>query len=90
MTTETDTATGARVILVLPRGWVVVGTLAYEDDRVVRLTDTSVIRRWGTTAGLGQLALHGPQPETVLDPCGTVQAHPQAIVLRMACEDAWS
>lgn len=33
------------------------------------LTDAKVIRRWGTTQGLGQLAKKGPQTNTVLDPC---------------------
>ncbi len=79
-----------KVILVLQRGWVVVGDLESESDAVVKLTGASVIRRWGTTKGLGELALKGAQKATVLDPCGTVEAHPQAIVLRMICEaGAW-
>ena len=81
-----------KTILVLQRGWVVVGDLdAIETPERVRLTNASVIRRWGTTQGLGQLALHGPLAGTVLDPCGSVEAHPQTIVMRIPCEArAWS
>lgn len=75
-----------KVVLVLQRGWVVVGDLSSETPEKVTLTNASVIRRWGTTKGLGQLALEGPQQATVLDPCGVVETHPLAIVLRMPCE----
>lgn len=77
-----------KTILVLQRGWVVIGDLVAEDEKRVRLENASVIRRWGTTKGLGQLALEGPQKATVLDPCGSVEAHPLAIVFRLPCEAA--
>jgi len=77
-----------KTILVLQRGWVVVGDIANENKAAVRLTNASIIRRWGTTKGLGQLAIEGPQPSTVLDPCSIVEAHPQAVVLRIPCEAA--
>ncbi len=67
-------------IVVLQRGWVVIGHLSIEGDDVT-ITGASVIRRWGTTRGLGQIALEGIQPETVLDPCGTVRAHRLAVVM---------
>lgn len=81
-----------RIICVLQRGWVVVGDVAKDDPDGLRLENASVIRRWGTTEGLGELALKGPiKGKTVLDYCGVVEAHPQAVVLRMACEaSAWS
>ena len=48
-------------------------------DEVV-LYDAKVIRFWGTTAGLGELALNGPTPKTVLDKCGVVRLHPLSVV----------
>jgi hypothetical protein len=79
-----------KTILVLQRGWVVVGDIVEDNDMRVRLEQASVIRRWGTTKGLGQLALSGPQSATVLDACGAVEAHPQTIVLRIPCvEESW-
>lgn len=78
--------TAPKYILVLQRGWVVVGDLEYDGTELVKLANASVIRRWGTTKGLGELALGGPQSNTVLDPCGVVEAHPAAVVLRIPCE----
>lgn len=79
-------AEGAPVILVLQRGWVVVGWITEETESKVVLKDASVIRAWGTTKGLGELALCGPLTNTKLDPCGAVEAHPLGIVLRMPCD----
>jgi len=74
-------------ILVLQRGWVVVGNYSEHGDECV-LTDASVIRRWGTTKGLGELR-DGPLEDTVLDPCGTVRAHKLAVVMQIECP-TWS
>ena len=80
-----------KVILILQRGWVVVGDIDRDDPECVRLAGASVIRRWGTSKGIGQLALEGPRSGTVLDPCGVVEAHPLAIVMRIMCEASqWS
>ena len=66
-------------IVIAQRGWVFVGQYDADDNEVV-LTNAKVIRKWGTTAGLGQLALSGPTSATVLDPAGTVRLHPMSIV----------
>jgi len=59
-------------IVVLQRGWVVMGHLFRGTDVPVNyceIRDAKVIRRWGTTRGLGQIALEGPTENTILDPC---------------------
>lgn len=71
-------------IVVAQRGWNIVGEY-HADDNEVTITNASVIRYWGTTRGLGQLAAEGPQGATKLDPCGTVRIHPLAVVLTMDC-----
>lgn len=71
-----------RQIVVLQRGWIVVGD-AYRVGSEIRIDGASVIRRWGTTNGLGQLALGGPTKDTILDACGTVRAHELAVVMLM-------
>lgn len=76
-------------IVILQRGWVMVGRYTLDGDTVT-LTNTKVIRRWGTTRGLGEIAADGPTSETVLDPAGRVQAHILTTVAVMDCDDvAW-
>ena len=75
-------------IVVLQRGWVVVGYYAEDGDKVT-IERAKVIRRWGTTKGLGELAT-GPVSESVLDPAGLVEAHRLGVVLTIACDPvAW-
>lgn len=59
-------------IVVLQRGWVLVGDYSRDGDQC-RLDNASVIRVWGTTKGLGEIALNGPTNATVLDACGTAR-----------------
>lgn len=73
-------------IVVLHRGWVVVGKYSIDGDEIV-IKDASVIRKWGTSKGLGELALKGKLPTTGLDPCGTVRAHKLAVVMTLDCDE---
>ena len=74
-------------ILVLQRGWVIVGTVKKEGDYLV-VEDAAVIRFWGTTKGIGQLALDGVQSGTKIDPCGFVRVHELTCVMAIRCEHA--
>jgi len=75
-------------IVVLQRGWVVVGRYAEDGDEVT-VSNASVIRLWGTTRGLGEL-IDGPTSSTKLDPAGTVRAHRGAVVLTLDADgEAW-
>lgn len=73
-------------IVIAQRGWVFVGSVTRTENEVV-IEDAAVVRRWGTTAGLGQLAAKGPTADTRLDPCPTVRIHPLAIVAMMDCAE---
>ena len=66
-------------IVVLDRGFVYVGNVTVDDDGCI-ITNASNIRVWGTTQGLGQLALSGPTAKTVLDEVGTVRAPRHAVI----------
>ena len=78
---------GRKVILVAQRGWVFMGDVAEDNDTEMRLENASVIRLWGTTKGLGQIALEGATSKTVLDPCGEVRVHPLAVVAIIPCKE---
>jgi len=77
-------------IVIGQRGHVWIGDVEEETLDQLRLVNASAVRRWGTTAGLGQLAKEGPRPNTVLDACGTVRVHPLAVVGQLDCDvEAW-
>ena len=69
-------------IVILNRGWVVAGNYSEKGDECT-LTDASVIRIWGTTKGLGELAEFGPLANTKLDACPNVHFHKMTMVARM-------
>lgn len=84
------TVCGELRIVVLQRGWVLVG-MYHASGNECRLEDSFVIRRWGTSEGLGELAAKGPLPETKLDPSGICKFHRSAEVLTLDCDiSKWS
>jgi len=78
-------------IVVLQRGWALIGRYNRNGERC-SLTDASVIRAWGTTKGLGQLAKEGPQSNTKLDPThGEVEFHELTSVLTISVDqEKWA
>ena len=66
-------------IVILQRGWVMVGEYAKVSESLHTLTNASVIRVWGTTKGLGEL-INGPTQNTKLDSCGFVEFHPLTVI----------
>lgn len=77
-------------IIIAQRGWVFVGRESVAGDEVT-LEDAKCIRRWGTSEGIGQLALEGPQKETKLDQVGTVRLHRLGVVASIDCvEESWA
>jgi hypothetical protein len=76
-------------IVILQRGWVMVGRWSREGD-MCSLDDAAVIRKWGTTKGLPELRT-GPMSSTVLDPAGHVEFHILTVVATIDCEAVqWS
>lgn len=73
-------------IVVLQRGWIAVGDLDRSAAPQLKLENASIVRRWGTTKGLGELAANGPQPNTVLDAAGTLEFHELAVVTTFVTE----
>lgn len=60
---------GDMKIVILQRGWVMIGKLERNGSEC-KLHNASVIRNWGTTKGLGELAMEGPKANTKIDKCG--------------------
>jgi len=69
-------------IVVLQRGWIVVGDVQKANTEV-HINNCAVIRIWGTSKGLGEIAQNGPTSKTKLDPCPPVTVHPLSVVLYM-------
>lgn len=74
-------------IVVLDRGFVYVGKTVTDGD-FCTITEARNIRVWGTSKGLGQLALKGPQDKTELDPVGTVKAPMRSVISIISTEDS--
>jgi hypothetical protein len=75
-------------IVILQRGWVMVGKLERNGSEC-KLYNASVIRRWGTDKGLGQLAEFGPREETILDKCyGVVEFDYLTVVATIAIDES--
>ena len=74
-------------IVILQRGWVAIGYLA-QSGSYCTLSHPKIIRRWGTSAGLGQLAIDGPQPNTVCDDAMTMRFHELTVVAIMDVDAA--
>ena len=71
-------------IVIAQRGWVFVGEVSRTDTDIV-IENAAVVRRWGTTRGLGELAATGPTDQTIIDPCPTVRLHPLTVVATLDC-----
>lgn len=79
----------AKQIVVLDRGFVFIGDVS-TGDHWITIADAKCIRYWGTTKGLGQLAIEGPQPKTILDDTGTVRAPLTSVIALIdVASDKW-
>lgn len=72
-------------IVVMDRGFVVVGSVEEVGDYVV-ITGAKCVRVWGTSKGLGQLASDGPTSLAKLDPQPTTRVHKLQVVQMIDCE----
>ncbi len=74
-------------IVVLQRGWVVVGEL-YKQGHDCILKNASVIRNWGTTKGLGEIAENGKTDKTILDPSPEISFNELTVILFIKCNES--
>lgn len=74
-------------IVIAVSGWAFVGDFEPAEGATV-LRGASVVRVWGTTKGIGEIALGGPTKDTVLDPCGVVRIPAASVVATIECNEA--
>ena len=75
----------AKEIVVCYERWHLIGDVT-ETKQGVTIANASVIRYWGTTKGLGEIACTGVTKKTVLDFCGEIRVPTASIVMRIKCE----
>ena len=74
-------------IVILQRGWVMVGRFE-RNGSDCKLNNASVIRSWGTTNGLGEIAKNGQNFNTKLDKTnGLVEFDYLTVVASISCEE---
>jgi hypothetical protein len=71
-------------IVILTYGWVMIGDYSRNGDTAT-LTNASVIRKWGTERGLGQIALTGTTKNTILDPVGIAEFPIASVITTIRC-----
>ena len=72
-------------IVVVSGGWNFIGEVELQKDGTLVMTNASVIRYWGTTAGLGEIAVKGPTKTTTLDFVGEIHIPKEAAPFRIKC-----
>jgi hypothetical protein len=86
--TVTNEFKGDLKIVILQRGWVMVGKFERNGSEC-KLHNASVIRTWGTNKGVGELAANGPLTNTKLDPCnGVVEFDYLTVVATISCNES--
>ena len=74
-------------IVILQRGWTMVGRFE-RNGSDCKLHNASIIRTWGTTKGLGEIAKDGPTSNTKLDSTyGVVEFDYLTVIASIACEE---
>ncbi len=89
--TDSKEYSGELKIVLLQRGWVMIGKFERKGSEC-KLHNASVIRSWGTTKGLGEIAEGGPTSSTKLDPCnGVVEFDYLTVVATISCNpEKWN
>ena len=81
---EREKASSDIRIVILQRGWVAVGRYSENGDQCT-LTDAAIVRIWGTTKGLPEIAHDGPTSKTVLDKSPPIRFHKLTVIATIDC-----
>ena len=85
----TDDASVVKIVVIEGR-WNIVGRVETHENGSLTIRDGKILTYWGTTQGLGELAL-GPTSTTKAHDCnGVVRVPAHAVLLTIDCADgAW-
>jgi hypothetical protein len=72
-------------IVILDKGFVSVGKYTQGADWC-SLEDAYIVRRWGTVAGLGEIAENGPTASTILDKTPKQSFPAKAVINTIECD----
>lgn len=87
---DLKTETHGLALVVADRGFVWVGETVTDADWV-HITAARVVRRWGTSEGLNELAVKGPLPNTRLDAPSDLKVSRKALIAIIPCEaEKWA
>jgi hypothetical protein len=76
-------------IVVVESGWVfAVDCPDVQLGQHIEARQAKVIRKWGTSDGLAQLAIQGPTPNTELEPCSLVSVPAGKVLIIMVVSSA--
>jgi hypothetical protein len=77
-------------IVVVDRGWVFIGNV-FKSAESTSIKNCHVIRRWGTSEGLGELCIKGKLDKTILDKCLDVEIPLKSIIAYLDCDqEKWN
>lgn len=75
-----------KAIVVIAGGWVFIGNVSIDTEGHTVITSAVNIRVWGTTRGLGEIALSGLPKDAQCDDYGTVRVPSGMVVFTIDCE----
>lgn len=67
-------------------GWILIGTKDSSDDKNVKLTNASVVRKWTNGRGIGGISKAEYADEYTLDAIGDVVIYKEKILFEIPCE----
>lgn len=67
-------------------GWILIGTKDSSDDKTVKLTNASVVRKWTNGRGIGGISKAEYAEEYTLDVIGDVVIYKEKILFEIPCE----
>ena len=73
-------------IIICEYGWILCGKIVKHDERVVRISEGSIVRSWRNGRGIGALATVEHKDDYTLDYIGDVDIVRNKVLFTIPCE----